>query len=294
VLAAALSAVGPAAAGTTAAPASAPLATSAAERTHLPHYDDYLALGDSLAAGVQPNASGQDVITGQGYAQDLAVALKQRDRRLDFVDLACPGETSRTMLYGGCPYPYPYTDQTDAAASFLAAHQSDRILVTLDIGANDIDGCSITTASQAACFGTGMLAVRQYVPQILARLKAAAGPRVQFVAMNYYDPFLAVWLRGGENQSLALATTYLDATFSGILSTAYSAYGVPVADVESAFDTADSTTLVDYLGQQMPLDVARLCEWTWACTAAPVGPDIHANAVGYQHIEQAFAEVIGH
>ena len=34
-----------------------------------PNY--YLALGDSLAIGVQPSASGEDVSTNQGYADDL-------------------------------------------------------------------------------------------------------------------------------------------------------------------------------------------------------------------------------
>ena len=34
------------------------------------------------------------------------------------------------------------------------------------------------------------------LPKILAALRLAAGPHVPIVAMNYYNPFLAVWLLG--------------------------------------------------------------------------------------------------
>ena len=37
-----------------------------------------------------------------------------------------------------------------------------------------------------------------------------------------------------------------------------------------------------------PLNVARICQWTWMCAPAPVGPNIHANDAGYAVMAQAF------
>ncbi len=65
------------------------------------------------------------------------------------------------------------------------------------------------------------------------------------------------------------------------------------ADVAGAFKTYDSTDMVAWEGQQLPLNVATLCSWTWACQQPPSGPNIHANKNGYQVIANAFANVIG-
>jgi hypothetical protein len=45
--------------------------------------------------------------------------------------------------------------------------------------------------------------------------------------------------------------------------------------------------------QQIPVNVARVCSWTWACQTPPSGPNIHANKNGYVVIADAFAKVIG-
>src|SRR5215472_5834825 len=63
--------------------------------------------------------------------------------------------------------------------------------------------------------------------------------------------------------------------------------GDPVADVTSAFSTSDFT-LVDGI----PLDVLRICQWTWMCASPPLGPDIHPNTAGYGVIAQAFKNAL--
>ena len=65
------------------------------------------------------------------------------------------------------------------------------------------------------------------------------------------------------------------------------------ADVADAFDTYDSTDTVTWESQQIPLNVSRLCSWTWGCQTPPSGPNIHANKNGYQVIANAFAAAIG-
>jgi hypothetical protein len=64
--------------------------------------------------------------------------------------------------------------------------------------------------------------------------------------------------------------------------------------VQDAFGTADFTDTATLPGVgTVPLNVARICTWTWMCAPSPVGPNIHANATGYQVIAAAFARAIG-
>src|ERR1700733_5578853 len=104
----------------------------------------YLALGDSLSQGVQPDEAGASVETAHGYASQL-YAILHRDRpSLRLVRLGCPGETTVTMLHGGsCRY--QGGSQLAAADAFLRAHRGHVVLVTLDIGANDPQDCASTS-----------------------------------------------------------------------------------------------------------------------------------------------------
>jgi lysophospholipase L1-like esterase len=97
----------------------------------------YLYLGDSLAQGVQPQVpSGTNAPTNQGYVDDLYAQLLARMPRLQLAKLGCPGETTMTMIHGGvCSY--AEGSQLAAAVTFL---EGNRVaVVTLDIGANDIE-----------------------------------------------------------------------------------------------------------------------------------------------------------
>src|SRR5690349_12702260 len=82
---------------------------SASDGWHHRPYDYYLALGDSLAAGYQPNAA-PTFLSGKGYADDIAADLKSHHPATTYVNLACPGETTGSMIHGGCPYPHPYAN----------------------------------------------------------------------------------------------------------------------------------------------------------------------------------------
>ncbi|HEY7012271.1 MAG TPA: hypothetical protein VH480_05935, partial [Streptosporangiaceae bacterium] len=100
----------------------------------------YLALGDSLAQGVQPNASGVSVMTRDGYPDQVYAALHPGRPGLKLVKLGCPGETTTSMINGGiCRY--PGGSQLATAVAFLQAHRGRVLLVTLDIGANDPEHC---------------------------------------------------------------------------------------------------------------------------------------------------------
>jgi lysophospholipase L1-like esterase len=255
-------------------------------------FDYYLALGDSLGAGWQPNATtGQGYLSGRGYADDLAAALK--DQGTKYVNLACPGETTGSMIHGGCPYPEPYQNQLDAAADFLKAHRGDRVLVTLDIGANDVDGCASPSGLDIQCGLNGIKQTGQDLPVILDKLHAAAGHKTEFVGSTYYNPFLASWLTGSAGQSTATLSAVFLNMFNAVFQVEYPLHGVRVADVSAAFSSNDFVHQVQLApGVTVPLNVARICQWTWMCAPKPVGPNIHANDAGYQVMAKAFQDAI--
>jgi lysophospholipase L1-like esterase len=254
---------------------------------HAKHY--YLSLGDSLAAGVQPIGDPADLYrTSEGYAEQLLGIARASFSKLALVKLGCPGETTTTMLAGGiCSY--PHGSQLDEAVAFLEAHRQFVAFVTIDIAANDF------ACNDFSCVPAGVATVQANLPVILAALREAAGPDVPIVGMNLYNPFLAAWFGGPEGQQFAQATTFgAILPINDMLGAIYGAYGAPVADVESAFSTADFTTIVSLPGAgDVPINVARICAWTWVCAPAPLGPDNHANAAGYGVIALAFAAELG-
>jgi lysophospholipase L1-like esterase len=249
----------------------------------------YLALGDSLSQGVQPDAAGASVETGQGYADQLHAALIPAHPGLRLVKLCCPSETTRTMIDGGiCRY--PGGSQLAAAVAFLRAHRGHMFLITIDISANDPENCGSQSSLSklVSCFATDVPDVLTNLATIMTRLRAAA-PGVRVVGMTYYLPALAQWLNGTAGQVIARLTEKLAAGYSELLARAYAGSGARVADVFSAFDTSNfgDQVTVPWIGT-VPRNVAVICQWTWACTAPPRGPNQHANQAGYQIIAQAF------
>jgi lysophospholipase L1-like esterase len=245
----------------------------------------YLALGDSLAIGIQPSANG-DVATNQGYADDLFAVFRTRIPGLNLAKLGCSGETTTTMIQGGiCSY--PQGSQLAAAVSFIETHHV--ALVTLDIGANDIDHCISTSGIDPVCVETATTTVASNLPQILTELRTATGPDTLIVAMNYYDPFLAAWTLGAAGQALAKESVVATTAFNGLLVTVYQAFSVPVADVAHAYRITDFTP-IPFIN--LPVNVFLTLSWTWMGASPPFGPDVHPNAVGYAVIAGAFVEKV--
>ncbi len=254
----------------------------------------YLALGDSLAQGVQPDAAGVSVETRYGYPDQVYAALRPSHPTLKLVKLGCPGETTSTMINGGiCRY--PGGSQLKATVAFLQAHRGRVLLVTIDIGANDPEHCAgqpgdgqPSLSQLASCEVKGIPAAITRLTTIMASLKAAAGPGVRIVGMNYYLPALAEWRNGLPGHLVAWAAERLAATYNDLLDRVYTTSGARVANVFGAFDTADFTEQ-----GATPRNVVLLCQWTWACAAPPRAPNQHANQAGYQVIARAFLQASG-
>ena len=252
----------------------------------------YLALGDSLARGAQPNAKGTTVPTNQGYANDLKAKEKSRFHHLALKNLGCLGETTTTMLKGGtCKY--RLGSQLNQAVAFLRAHKRHIAFVTIDIGANDVDGCVKGTSVNQKCLAKGVKSIETNLPKIAAALRKTAGPKVPIIGMTYYDPFLAAWLQGSSGRQLAAESQLLAKSVNSDISSAYHSKRVTIADVARASHTykpfSDKTTLK---GKKVPVAVADICELTWMCAPAPRGPNIHANATCYSKIAAVFAKLL--
>jgi len=65
----------------------------------------YVSLGTSLSVGIQPDASGTNQLTNDGYADELFDIIEPNYRNIRLVKLGCSGETTTTMMTGGiCTY----------------------------------------------------------------------------------------------------------------------------------------------------------------------------------------------
>jgi lysophospholipase L1-like esterase len=249
----------------------------------------YVSVGDSLAAGVQPIGDPNDLYrTDQGYPEQLLALARADSHRLRLVKLGCPGETTTTMIAGGiCPY--RHGSQLDQATHFLREHRGEVAFVTIDIGANDFP------CQEAQCIPAGVASIQTNLPSILAALRKAAGPRVPIVGMTIYNPFLANWLLGPEGQAVAVASaTQLMGPVNALLRGLFVSAGDGVADIETAFSSNDFATIVTLPGfGPVPINVARICMWTWVCAPPPLGPNNHPNADGYGVIAGAFAIELG-
>jgi lysophospholipase L1-like esterase len=249
----------------------------------------YLSLGDSLAAGVQPIGDPNAAFrTDRGYAEQLLATARARYPKLSLEKLGCPGETTTTMIDGGiCSY--DEGSQLDEALAFLHAHRQFVAFITIDIGANDFP------CQAAECIPAGVGSIQSNLPGILAELREAAGPSIPIVGMTLYNPFLANWLLGSQGQAIAQASaTQLMGPVNGVLKSLFVAGGAGYADIEAEFSSNDFATQVDLPGAgTVPLNVARICMWTWVCAPAPYGPDNHANDAGYAAIAHAFAIQLG-
>ncbi len=231
----------------------------------------YLALGDSLAAGYQPGVGDE---RDGGYVGEVLATVQESSPKTTLVNLACSGATTVSMVEGDrCAY--EEGTQLAQAVEFLHAHGRNTRLVTLDVGANDITACA-RPAIDPACAAAALQRINTNLGRILTELRAAAGPDVEIVVLNYYNPFLAAWLTGPSGQALATASSGLQAQLNGVIAGRAAAADAEVADVAGAFESTSWTPIASAFGT-LPTNVVRICTWTWMCTRG----DIHANDAGY-------------
>jgi lysophospholipase L1-like esterase len=167
-------------------------------------------------------------------------------------------------------------------------------LVTIDIGANDLESCAGESGIDEDCVHQAFDDLAENLPKILGALRFAAGPPVPIVGMNYYNPYLATWLDPQFGPAFATGTNGILASFNELLEFIYGEYQMPVADVATAFNTDQFAPLVDVDGIpfSIPLNVAMVCGYTYLCAPGEMGGNIHPTDAGYGIITQAFLGVL--
>jgi lysophospholipase L1-like esterase len=269
-----------------------PAWADAGETTHY-----YLSLGDSLAESFQPNGG-----LTHGYTEAVFKAIRGDSDQLRHVKLGCGGETVASMIdttvAGFCRYPagaFDTQSQLDVAVDFLAAHPGKVAVITIDIAGNDNSACMdpTTLLLDRECLDQAFPAALADLSTVLTTLQQAA-PGVPIVGMNYYDPFLGLWVLGPDARAVALHNAPIVADLNAQLTATYQSAGVPVADVASAFDSVNFTDTVDTKEWgEVPVNVANVCRWTWFCDNK-YAFDVHPNSEGYQVIADTFLAVIEH
>lgn len=245
----------------------------------------YVSLGDSLAGGVQPDAEGHNGITGEGYTDVVERSLGRAARDLRHLKLGCQGTTATLISGESCDARYGPGGQLAQAERLLRRHRRRTSLVTIGIGDNDVEACLGDGRIDRRCVARGMRQVRRNLPRIAARLRAAAGPETRMVGVTDYDQFLAYWLRGGAERDFARASVIVIRSLNLTMAAIYRRAGFGVADAWPAFRSGELRARTALRGRgRVPLAVARICRWTWACSHPPIGFNDHANATGYRVI----------
>jgi lysophospholipase L1-like esterase len=264
----------------------------------------YISLGDSVAAGTEGPFT---PLTDHAYSDILFKRLRDDLGLTEHLKLACPGEDSKEMVdgegsycYGAATQPwaggYPAADtQLGAAVAALAANAGRVELITITIGANDILPC-LEAEDMFACAVGQLGQIAANLPVVLGTLQAVA-PGVPIVGMNYYNPVLA-W--GLLNPELAVMSQALVLTTNDTLETVFGYFGVPVADVETAFKTYNEAG-------RIPLNLRVICKYTGMCEKVVPGefvltdwrpttpgpdPDIHPNLAGHRRLAAIFKGAI--
>ncbi len=235
----------------------------------------YLALGDSLAFGYQPNLD-----WSHGYANYFFTDLQAHGTQ-QLINMGCSGETSKTFINGGCPAKllnhYVYLGaQLTAAVNFIKNHAGQVSPVTLDIGANDLlPDITTSTCAVSSTWSSDLATVQANLNTILSKLKSALNGTGDLLVMNYYDPY----------ENICPGDISFVQQLNAMIANTAASYGAPVADVFSAFGgTATPNT--------------NLCTYTWYVTKPPCStrslvPDIHSTRTGYSVIAATFESVYG-
>lgn len=234
---------------------------------------NYLALGDSLAFGYQP-----DLDWNHGYADDFYANLQTHGAQ-SFTNMACPDESTKTFINGGCPYAVLrktfYTgSQLSAAVNYLKAHAGQVSPVTLDIGANDVlpdinsSTCAVSSTFQSDLATMDANLKNTILPQLLAAMKVNGQVSGDLIIMNYYDPY----------QNLCPGEVADAQEINSHLANDAASFGLPIADTFKAFG-----------GPTTPNP--NICNFSWICS---VFKDVHAQRAGYTAITTAFENIAGY
>ncbi|HEY1388596.1 MAG TPA: SGNH/GDSL hydrolase family protein [Ktedonobacterales bacterium] len=242
-----------------------------------PHY--YMALGDSLSFGYQPNLD-----FSSGFADDIFNDLHFVDVT-GVVNYACAGETTDTFIHGGCVGRFAhhgsYTGaQLTAAVDFLTkeANRGHVSPITLEIGSNDVipdwDPSTCSASPNAANDLAHMDAnlTKVILPQLVDALQSRTNANNgDLHLLNYYNPYA---------KECPDSAPFVQ-TLNDHLAADAAQFKIPVVDVYGAFDQFNNRAGM----------ANNICTLTWICDAR--FHDIHPTNTGYVVIAKAVELALG-
>ena len=252
----------------------------------------YVSIGDSYAAGYQPQSRRGGSTSQSGFAYQLVAKAAMKGRTLRLINFGCSGETTTQIVdENGCQAAalgpgapaYPDTPQSEAALDVIKTDPAAIKLVTMVMGGNDVAGC-LTAADQQQCIEQAIPTVQRNVSALVAAIRREVGPSVKIVGLTYPDAFLGEYLRGTPaavelaGKSRELFKNYLNPA----LKKSYADNGADFVDITAlsgAYGPIDQTTTVNPYGV-LPLPVARVCRLTFYCQYH----DVHPTTSGYSFI----------
>jgi lysophospholipase L1-like esterase len=263
----------------------------------------YISMGDSLATGAQLNPNtGHAEETNQSYTDQIYRSLRKANPRLKHIRLGCGGETAASMINGNvCNY--GQGNQLSEALSQISNHQGRVVLLTLNIGANDIafSGCLgiPDPAQQSVCLQGVFQGLGGNLNHILQQITGVAQNQFPIVAANLTNPYLSSWLQGPQGVAFAQLSAQLELSANlHVFQPIYGAFGVKTANLAKAFHSQDFATKVSSglpsPNNVLPLNVAMICRYTYACPLPSSGlpVDFHFNTAGYSIIAREFLEAV--
>jgi lysophospholipase L1-like esterase len=235
----------------------------------------YLALGDSMAYGSQPNKSeaAPPSAFDTGYVDRFASRLRELRPAIKVVNYGCPGESTLTFVRGGCDWLAHggklhdafRGSQLAAARAFLRAHSGQVSPITLTLWGNDL--APLSARAKGASSAIDVFESR--FAAILKRLRAAA-PKAEIIVTGAWNP---------EADRLA-QTDPLYRKVDAAIARSATASRARVANMFAALNGPGSVK-----DRQ-----ARLCRLTFYCSKG----DPHPTDAGYRAMATAFLAASGY
>lgn len=248
-----------------------------ASATLRPPGEYYLALGDSIAYGIQPgkvNAGLPPSGFDTGYVDVVAARLRARAPSQQVVNYGCPGESTRSFVAGGCPWlaesrklhdPFRGS-QLAAALAFLRAHPGQVSPVTLSLWGNDYVELWDVCKGDFAC-------VQKRVPRARAQFAARLAAIVRRLRAAAPDADIVVTGIWNFDVANLPTTDPLIRSYDAAIRTVAAREGARFADVFPAFNPQGNPAR----------EKARVCSLTFACAQ----DDPHPTDKGYKAIAAA-------
>jgi lysophospholipase L1-like esterase len=234
----------------------------------------YLALGDSMTYGFQPDKApgARPSAFDTGYVDVFASRLRKLSPKIRVVNYGCPGESTVTFTRGGCvgladgfklhdPFRGP---QLKAALSVLRAHAGQVSPITLTLWGGDL--APLSAKGKRASSAIASFASR--FDAILEQLRAAA-PTAEIIVTGAWNP---------EADRLA-QTTPLYRKLDAAIVRAAARSQARVANMFAAFNPGS-----------VRVQKARLCALTFYCSKG----DPHPTDAGYRAMADAHMAASGY